>query len=144
MLKRDIESQEFLHGVEQKFWRLVDQIDELVYVELIAPDDRLYIAEFDCTGYDTDPVKCRFVERESHVCKEEAWPIGDGPFAGWVKWTAPHFFICWNQDRQGIAHHPDWRPQEAWKKTPNKIVGYLEFLQKLLYVPENGYRRKSL
>ncbi len=143
MLKRDLESPEFRHGVQQEFWRLADQTGDFVYIELIAPDSHVFTAEFDCSSYDTEPIRCRFVERDTHVCTEKAWPTGDGTFAGWVKWSAPHFFICWHEDRQGIANHPEWRPLQAWGKDANKIVSYLMFLQSLLHVPQNGYQRRS-
>jgi hypothetical protein len=143
MLKSDLESSEFRHGVQQEFWRLVEQVGDILFVELIAPDNRIYMAEFDCSGYATEPIRCRFVDADTRACIETAWPKGDATLAGWLKWTAPNFFICWDQDRQGIAHHAEWRPREAWKKNTNKIVSYLTFLQSLLYVPQNGYQRKS-
>lgn len=139
----DLGSPEFQHGVEHGFWDFLDRDGMIVYVTLHAPDGRDYLAQLDCNEYDSEPIMCRFVDRETRKCKNEAWPTGNNVFAQWVKFGDQKPFICWNQDRIGIEHHPEWRPQKAWTKRPNKLVTYLEFLRKLLYVQSWGYHRRQ-
>lgn len=143
-LKADIESPEFRAGVHHEFWRLRLQLGDLLYIELLAPDGRTFVAEFNCSSYETEPLSCRFVDKNSLKCTTEAWPKGDATLASWLKWDPQYFFICWPQDRRAIdGYHQEWRQLAAWTKTTNKLVTYLGFLQELLYVPERGYLRQS-
>jgi len=143
-LKADLESAEFQVGVQQEFWRLRQRSDYVVYVELLAPDRKVYLAELDCNGYGAEPIACRFVTPDRHECKKEAWPQGNSTFCGWIKSDPPIFFICWQKDRLALGHHPDWRSMQAWKRDQNQIVAYLCFLQELLWIPERGYTRSAV
>lgn len=139
-LKCDLESPEFQHGVQQEFWRLRACKEDVVYIDLIAPDARVFTAELDCKQYWVEPIRCRFVDPLTFSPTADG-PAGNETFAGWVK-AGPDQFICWPQDRQAITHHPEWRALKQWQSDPNQILGYLCILQKLLYVPGNGYKHK--
>jgi len=142
-LLRDLDSPEIRHGVDQGFWQIERREDLRVYVRVFAPDEQVYLVEFDCNGYGDEPIAGRFVDPENHRCLAAAWHQGDGVFTQWVKYDPAHLFLCWDQDRLGIEHHPDWRSRRAWAKSGNPIYAYLEFLRKLLHVPSNGYSRKA-
>jgi hypothetical protein len=141
-LRNDLESPEFSHGADQLFWALVERTGAVVYVRVFAPDDRTYLARFTCEKYGEEPIDCKFVDSASRQCVESAWPQGDAAFEQWIKFKAPHLFICWDQDASGIRHHEDWRPRKAWMKTTNPIVTYLNFLRERLNLPIHGYRRQ--
>jgi|ERR1700722_2752770 len=138
LLTSHLGSAEIQHGVQQEFWRLEEQVEMRVYVRMTACDGATYLLELECTGYGDEPIAGRFVS-EKHECVSSAWPRGDGAFSQWVKFDAPHLFICWPEDRLGIGHHGDWRGLQAWKRHSNQIYGYLDFVRKLLNVPSFGY-----
>ncbi len=141
-LALDLASPEFRHGVEQRFWELVERADETVYVRLFAPDDREYLAQLRCEKYGDEPIEGKFVDPETRACVESAWPIGNPTFEQWVKFKSPNLFICWDQDADAVSRHQEWRPRKAWLKTTNQIVAYLNFLRELLNVPARGYQRQ--
>lgn len=141
-LTTDLKSVEFQHGVDQRFWRLVDRSDHLVYVELFAPDNRPYMLELDCRNYGDDAIAGRFVDPSTRKCVQTAWPTGNQTFLQWVKFNGG-FFICWDQDRNAISRHPHWKNQQEWKKVPNQIVAYLDFIRRLLHLPSRGYARRN-
>lgn len=138
-LTRDLASPEFQAGAEQGFWELAGRKGDMVHVRLNAPDGRVFLARFDCTGYWNEPISCSFIPCGS----PQVWPDGDVTFEGTIKFRSSPGFICWDQDRQGIYHHPEWRQSQAWQKKENQIVGYLDFLRTMLHVPARGYTRKS-
>ena len=139
----DLKSAEFQHGVSQRFWELLERVDWLVYVHLYAPDDRSYTVELDCSKYGDEPIRARFIDAKTRECRVEAWPRGNGKFAGWIKFEGTELFVCWDQDRAGIQHHGEWRQKEAWKKKGNQLVAYLDFLRRLLHVEAMGYERRQ-
>lgn len=142
-LARDIDSPEFLHGAEQGFWEFDTRDKNFVYVRLNAPDGRVFMARLDCASYWEEPICCEFVDPEDRTPKQSAWPNGNQHFEQWIKFrNAPHF-ICWDQDRAGIARHPEWKAHKAWQKRPNQIVAYLDFLRQTLYLPIRGYTRQN-
>lgn len=138
----DLESKEFEHGVHQRFWELVERAEWFVYVRLYAADDRTYIIELDCTNYGEEPIRGRFVAEKSRECRSDAWPHGNAAFGQWVKFKDPELFICWDQDRDGIRHHAEWRQRKAWAKQKNQLVAYLDFLRSLLHLEAKGYDRQ--
>lgn len=138
----DLESAEFLHGVEQRFWEFVDRSGPLLYVRLCAPDDRTFLLELECSGYRKEPMRGRFVAEDTRQCFVASWPRGNATFQQWVKLDPSNLFICWDQDRAGIQHHTDWKGREAWKKSGNPVVAYLEFMRQLLHNPARGYERR--
>jgi hypothetical protein len=101
-----------------------------------------YLLELDCSGYGDEPIAGRFVN-DQHECVGSAWPRGNGTFVQWVKPDPPNLFVCWTEDRLGITHHQEWRALQAWKRHPNQIYGYLDFIRKLLHVPSFGYSAKN-
>ena len=129
----DIGSQEFTHYVDQEFWKLLKTSEFLVYVRLFAPDDKTYVMQLDCSSYGDEPILGQFVDEVTKQCVTTAWPRGNSNFEKWIK--PDHMFICWDQDRAGITHHADWRALQAWKKKPNQIVAYLDFMTRLLRMP---------
>jgi hypothetical protein len=137
----DLSSAEFQRGIEQEFWELVDRQEWKVYVRLVAADGRVYVVELDCAGYRDEPIHGRFVDPATRQCVASAWPQGSGAFTGWVKFTG-ELFICWDQDREGIQRHPDWRQRRMWTQKPNQVVAYLDFLRQLLHVESFGYQRQ--
>jgi len=142
-LESDLASHEFRHGVEQHFWELVEKSGLVVYIRLFASDDRSYLGRFTCVSYGDEPIDCKFVDDENRECVASAWPRGDTRFEQWIKFKPEHLFICWDQDATAINnHHQDWRQRKAWTKSTNQIVAYLNFLRKLLHLPENGYSRQ--
>lgn len=142
-LIKDIESEEFLHGVSQGFWKFQERSDWVLYVILYAPDDCEYLARLECSSYRDEPILGQFVDPTTKQCVASAWPKGDSVFAQWVKFDPSNLFFCWDQDRAGIKHHPDWREKKAWNKKKNQIVVYLNFLRELLYLPSHGYQRQN-
>lgn len=122
LLISDLESSETKHAIEQGFWEIVFRKGLFVYVCMFAPDDRSYVIELDCNEYGNEPIAGRFVDKETFLSVESAWPRGNNTFAQWIKWEKAHLFICWDQDRLGIKHHPDWKQREAWKKTKIKYT----------------------
>jgi hypothetical protein len=143
-LDEDLTSPEFQHGVDQLFWELVDRSGSLVFVRLFAPDGRSYLVRFACEKYAEQPLDGRFVDEQTRVCIESAWPRGNAVFEQWIKFKSPHLFICWDQDAGGISHHENWRPLKAWLKTQNPIVAYLNFLREMLNLPARGYQRQPV
>jgi hypothetical protein len=141
-LAADLLSSEIAHGVQQDFWRLEGRDGMRVYVRLFASDGTPYLMELECTGYGDEPIAGRFVN-DKHECVGGAWPRGNGTFLQWVKFDPPHLFICWTEDRLGIAQHQEWRALQAWKKHPNQMYAYLDFVRKLLHVPSFGYSPKA-
>jgi hypothetical protein len=136
-----LQSEEFEHGVRQRFWALQEVCGSTVYVWLFAPDDRSYLIELDCFGYGDAPIRGRFVDSATRQCVSSAWPQGNATFEQWIKFSRD-FFICWDQDQAGIEHHSDWKARKAWEK-PNQLVSYLDFLRQLLHVEARGYLRKN-
>lgn len=144
-LGADLKSEEFRRGEQRGFWRLVERVGIRVYVEAIAWNDDTFVIELTCDGYREEPCLGKFVDAKTHACISEAWPRGNDAFGGWFKWEPAHLFICWPGDRGGIAHHSDWRARQHWKKTPNPLVQYLEFIRECLTIPGRGYQpRPSL
>lgn len=139
----DLGSVAFVRGVEQGFWEPAEVHEWIVYVRLHAPDGRTFLGEFDCTGYGDEPIRCQFVDPDAHQRIPSAWPRGNGVFNGWVKFSGTELFVCWDQDREGIRHHPAWRDRRAWTRKPNQIVAYLDFLRQLLHVPARGYEHRT-
>lgn len=138
-LQEDLLSAEIAHGGVQQFWRFVDRADDLLFFELTAIDGAKYMIRLDCTGYGDEPIDGKFVEPSSRACVARAWPNGNSTFEQWVKFKDPHLFICWDQDRTGIARHPDWRPRKAWTKETNPLFHYLDFMRALLHLQNRGY-----
>jgi hypothetical protein len=143
LLSGDLGSFEVRHGVVQGFWQIERRDGERIYVILSAPDEQAFTVELDCTGYGEEPIAGRFVDPSSHQCVSSAWPRGDNVLAQWLKWDPANLFVCWDQDRLGVEHHPEWRIRRAWKKNKNQIYTYLEFLRKLFHLPSNGYCRAA-
>jgi hypothetical protein len=142
-LERDLTSPEFLHGVEQGFWQLVQRDNNFVFVLLLAPDRRSFLARLDCSQYWDEPIRCVFVDKQTHAETQQAWPDGNTQFEQWIKFRNQPHFVCWDQDRGGIEHHPDRKGLKAWQKNPNQLVAYLNFLRQMLYLPDRGYRRTT-
>ncbi len=143
-LGTDLASAEFRHGVEQGFWELVSREGDQVHVLMRAHDGRTFLARMDCDRYWDEPIGCLFVDAVNRQVIPEAWPDGNGTFEQWIKFRRSPHFICWPQDRYGIGHHAEWRNLRQWQKKPNQIVAYLEFLQRMLYLPGNGYSRRPV
>jgi hypothetical protein len=141
-LGNDLASPEFLHGVDQGFWEFVSREGDQVFILIHAPDGRNFLARMDCDHYWEEAIGCLFVDGATRQVVAAAWPDGNGTFGQWVKFQATPHFICWPQDRYGIERHQEWKNLRAWQKRPNQIVGYLEFLHRLLYLPASGYSRK--
>lgn len=145
-LQTDLESDAFAHGVDQGFWQLADYQHPSLYVWMIARDNRRFLLRCECSDYGEAALLGVFVDPKSRQCAADAWPQGDQTFAQWVKFSQPDGkrFICTDIDRGGLAHHPDWTGRNAWKKYSNQLVGYLEFLSRLLRRPERGYEIQAL
>lgn len=141
-LDSDLASLEFKHGVEQLFWEFVERTEDIVYIRLVSPDERVYLGQFNCVKYGDEPIECKFVDPVTRQCIESAWPRGNTTFEQWIKFKSPHLFICWDQDAAGLRHHADWRDRKAWMKTQNQIVAYLNFLREILNLPVRGYQRQ--
>ncbi|HEY6329642.1 MAG TPA: hypothetical protein VI756_09895 [Blastocatellia bacterium] len=142
-LRQDLASADYIHGVEQGFWRIVDQLGSVLYFELFAPDGMVYVLELGCAFYGIDALQGRFVDRPRGVCVCSAWPRGNATFNQWIKFADVEPFICWDQDRVGIQHHQqDWANRKAWQKSKNQLVTYLDFLRALLHVEAKGYARR--
>ena len=138
-LQRDLESEEFQHGVEQCFWALLERKDHLVYISFKARDRATYVMQLDCTSYGNQAIGGKFIDPQTRACVSNAWPQGNGTFGGWVKWDANNLFICWPGDRFGIAHHQEWASQRLWDRPPNSIVSYTTFIRGLLWNRAWGY-----
>lgn len=142
-LGQDLESDLFRKGVEQGFWELVEREQDTLYVLLHAPDGRDFLLKLDCSGYWEEPIGGVFVDSGNRQVKSEAWPDGNPTFEQWIKFRGTPFFICWDQDRFGLSHHPDWRGRKAWQKKPNQLWAYLDFLRQMLFLPGRGYNRRK-
>lgn len=140
-LADDLASFHFQHGVDHTFWRLHQRDGARLFIWMFAADDQKYLLALDCDNYYKEPIGGRFVDETSLQCVSSAWPTGDGTFEGWVKFQNGNLFICWDQDRYGIGHHPEWRPRRAWERTGNPLCAYLEFIRCLLNNPSRGYSR---
>jgi hypothetical protein len=139
-LKADLESELFQHGHTQGFWELVLHEGWFVYVRLLAPDNRSYTVELDCTEYGDASIRGRFVD-DQRRCVATAWPRGNATFEQWIKFRDANPFICWDQDRSGIEHHPEWKARRAWARKSNQLVTYLNFQRELMHLPARGYER---
>ena len=143
-LAANLAAPEFAAYVEQGFWELVERDGDTVYVLLHAPDGRDFLAKLDCSSYWDEPIGGTFVDIKTREPKPAAWPDGNPHFEGWIKFRGSPWFICWEQDRQGIQQHQEWKALKSWQKKPNQIVTYLDFINRLLHNPGYGYsRRKS-
>lgn len=140
-LGRDLASAEFAGYVRQGFWDLVERDQDTAYVLLHAPDSRSFLARLECSRYWDEPILGCFVDAKDRVPNSSAWPDGNASFEQWIKFKSTPGFVCWDQDRQGVQHHPEWRARKAWQKNPNQIVAYLDFLRQMLHLPARGYRR---
>jgi|CXWL01.1.fsa_nt_gi hypothetical protein len=138
-LQHDLESEEFQHGVEQRFWALLERKDHLVYMNFQTRNGTTYVMQLDCTDYGNQAIGGKFIDPQTRACVSNAWPKGDGTFGGWVKWDASNLFICWPGDRFGIAHHQEWASQRLWDRPPNPIVSYATFIRGLLWTRARGY-----
>lgn len=145
-LLADIDSEAFKKGEKNHFWELDEIIGKKVYVWLYAPDDQAFLLEAECSNYGDEPILGSFVDSVSRRRVLSAYPKGDPVFEQWVKFQSEPPFICWDQDRGGIEHHPEWKARQAWKKDDddnmNQLVSYLDFMRRLLHMVANGYRRK--
>ena len=142
-MNEDLESPDFHHGVQQGFWKLVRRDNDVLYIELYAPDDRSYLARLTCDCYGTQPIDAKFVMPETLTVSEAAWPKGNNVFNGWMKFAGTDLFICWDQDRTGIARHPEWATRRAWTMSSNQLVTYLDFFRRMLHLPARGYASKN-
>ena len=142
-LAQDLASLEFRHGVERGFWRLIERVGFRVYIECFAWNDDTYVLELTCDRYREEPSLGKFVDPVTRARSSEAWPRGNAMFGGWFKWNPNELFICWPGDRDGLAHHPDWRARAHWQKTQNPLVQYLEFIRSCLTIPGRGYQARS-
>ncbi len=136
----DLGSAAWRHGEEQGYWRVVERMEHVLYVETFARDDLAYLLNLQCDRYGAEPVRGRFVDSRTRACVAAAWPQGDGTFAGWFKSNPQDLFICWPADRGGVEHHADWRALQYWRKTDNQLVQYLEFIRRCLTLPARGYQ----
>ena len=140
-LDDDLDSPEFLHGVNQRLWELKAREAQILFVWVLARGGRRYLLRLECTSYGTDAILGQFVDPETHRDQKGAWPMGTSAFEQWIKFNQPdgQRFICSDLDRQGLAHHGDWRARKAWERKPNQLVVYLRFISHLLRLPVNGY-----
>lgn len=138
----DLGSAAFQHGMDQGFWKLVERVEDRLYISICARDQIWFLLELDCSNYGQQALLGRFVDVNSRQCVAPAWPKGNGVFGGWIKSDPGNLFICWDQDRKGISHHTEWASRQAWKKGKNQIVSYLEHIHHLLWLPKNGYSGK--
>lgn len=144
-LATDLVSPEYLHGVEQRFWGQPDRHGDAVYIPVHGPDGRIFLGQFDCSGYGEHPIRCLFVNPDTRQVDLKFWPDGDAEFERWVKFKAARPFICWPQDRGAIdiGGHRDWQSSKEWQKEQNQIVAYLNFLRTMLHVRARGYCRQK-
>jgi hypothetical protein len=142
-LLADLGSEEFQFGVVQRFWELTERVDMVAYLRMFAPDDRVYLLRADCATYGDEPIRGQFVEPVSRQSVASEWPTGNPPFDQWVKFKPGELFICWDQDKEGIKRHSEWRNRAAWKRKGNQIVAYLDFIRQLLHLPMYGYHRRN-
>jgi hypothetical protein len=54
-----------------------------------------------CQYWD-EPICGTFVDPKDRQNRPAAWPDGNTTFEGWIKFKGSPWFICWDQDRQGI------------------------------------------
>jgi hypothetical protein len=143
-LSEDLASAQFQHGVTQRFWDLVRRDADTVYIRLHAPDDRSYVIRLLCSDYGNQPLDGCFVDPSTFQCVAQAWPQGNATFEQWIKFKDQpgNLFICWDQDRRGNSTHPGWLVNKAWQRNKNQLVGYVDFLRQLLWIPSMGYERK--
>lgn len=142
-LRCDLESTNFRHGVEQGFWSLLDHVGDLVHLKFFARNGDLYVMRLECDGYGQQAIGGKFVDPATRICVSSAWPCGNHPFSDWVKWDPQNLFICWPGDRYGIKHHPDWVSQQYWKRSPNQIVTYGDFIRRLLWIRKFGHTGRA-
>jgi hypothetical protein len=142
-LAKDLASPEFAAYVDQGFWEPVERDKDILYVLLHAPDGRSFLAKLDCGGYRDEPISGTFVDAKTRELTPAAWPDGNTHFEQWIKFKGSPWFICWDQDRQGIQHHADWKIRKSWQKKPNQVVAYLDFIREMLHVPARGYNRQK-
>lgn len=140
-LQKDIDSEEFKHGVEQHFWSLLDRSGDILHVKFFPRTGDPYLMRLDCDGYGNQAIGGKFVDPVTRVCVSSAWPSGKPPFDGWVKWDPGSLFICWPGDRYGIQRHSDWAAQKLWVRSKNQLVDYLKFIQGLLW--RSGYTGRA-
>lgn len=142
-LQNDIKCKEFTHGIEQGFWALLECTQDTVYVQFNARDGQPYVMRLDCDRYGHQAIGGRFVDPSTRQCITSAWPAGTSVFGGWVKWDPQHLFICWPGDRYGLRHHPDWTSLQVWRRPPNPMVIYANFIRRLLWDRSMGYTGKA-
>ena len=134
---------DFTSGVDQEFWRLLERRKHRVYLEVWTYHDESYVLELECDRLEDEPIRGRFVDPKTFECRSEAWPQGDGTFAGWFKWAPNDLFICWPKDRGGVEHHAEWRPMAKWRGSKNQVVQHLEFIRRCLMLPALGYQPRK-
>ena len=139
----DLASPEFAAYVEQGFWEVVERDGDTLYVLLHAPDGRNFLARLDCSSYWEEPIGGTFVDMNMREPNPAAWSDGNAHFEGWIKFKGSPWFICWDQDRQGIQQHLEWKAFKSWQKKPNQILAYLDFINRMLQNPGNGYNRQK-
>jgi hypothetical protein len=142
-LERDLRSTEFQHGVEQRFWALLDRDLDIVCVKFFSRDDEAYVMRLECDGYGQQAIGGKFVDPITRACVSPAWPCGNQRFGDWVKWQPGNLFICWPGDRYGIVHHPDWASHQLWKRPPSPVVMYADFIRRLLWNKSWGYTGRA-
>jgi len=138
-LEEDLLSTEVQHGVVQQFWKFVDRAADVLFFELAARGGAKYLIRLDCVGYGAEPIDGKFVDASTRACVAAAWPRGNSVFEQWVKFKDNTLFICWDQDRSGVAHHGEWGPRKAWTRGKNQLFRYLDFMRGLLNLPSLGY-----
>jgi hypothetical protein len=142
-LAADIESAAFQNGVDQKLWELIARAGTALDVRIAASDSGGYLIRLDCTDYWDQAILGQFIDCQTKQCVPSAWPQGSGIFQQWIKYSPGNLFICWDQDRGGISRHSEWAFRKSWQKKTNQLVSYLEFIHRLLWLPQYGYSRRS-
>ena len=146
-LRADLESGRFLAGAARRRWRLIAFDWPLVYISVVARDERGYLLRFDCSGYPHNPATARLWDPDRNVPLEVGlWPKGGGRIAAvfrndW-KGGVALYLPC---DRIAIEGHDNWRtehPSKIWNPSSG-IAHYLEVVHELLHCRDYVTRAAS-
>ncbi len=136
-LVADLESADFLSGVDRGYWRLVARDGILVTFHLAAKNRRQVGVRLDCAGYPgVAPTGQLWSIAGGGPLPEDQWPQGGRASAvfnpNWARGFGGAFYFPY--DRRAIEGHDPWRsdnPGYVWG-VDKTVVDVLNLLREIL------------
>jgi hypothetical protein len=136
-LVADLDSADFLSGVDHGYWRLVARDAILVTFDLAAKTGRRVGVRLDCTGYPgVPPAGQLWSIADDAPLPEDQWPQGGRASAvfnpNWARGFGGAFYFPY--DRRAIEGHDPWKsdhPGYVWD-IDKTIVDVLNLLREVL------------